>query len=237
MSDEEKKISLDELPDEGSDPAPKNPPGKKLKKEEPDPRLLALKEKSSPQKIEVMEQKWYFDERVRNYGWVGFVMILSILEFTPFWNEYLDQINLANRNFFDVGGDILRSFTIHLEFFIRHPLALTILTPLFFTFSHTSEFAFELTFDGVYTVRKYLPSDSKEIVSRVMVKWKEIEKIEKKKVGEKEILKLYSLEGHIADIIWYISTDKKKAIRLLLQGMIASKHPLRVFLENEKELK
>ena len=69
-----------------------------------------------------------------------------------------------------------------------------------------------------------------------MVKWKEIERIEKYKVGEKEILKLYSIEGHIADIIWYISTDKKKAVKLLLQGMIASEHPLRVFLENEKEL-
>ncbi|MFP5387581.1 MAG: hypothetical protein ACLGHN_16010, partial [Bacteriovoracia bacterium] len=102
--------------------------------------------------------------------------------------------------------------------------------------SKSSEFAFEINFDGLVTVKKFIPVGSKELVSRTVVKWKEIERIEKSKEGEKEILKLYSPEGHIADIIWYIRTDKKKVMKLLLQGMIASNHPLRVFLENEKEL-
>lgn len=232
-SDNEKKFSLDELPDEGSVPVPKPQPKKIRTKEELDPRLKSLKEVTNPQKVEVMLQRWYFDEPVRNYNWVFYVAILGILEFLPGYQMYMSELDLMNHNFFDVGGNMVRGFTIYLEGIIRHPAILIILTPLFFRFSRPSEYAFELSFDGINTVKKYLPVGSKELISRVLVKWKEIDRVEKKMFGEKEILRLFSIDGHIADIIWYIDTEKKRAIKLLLQGMVISKHPLRVFLEKE----
>lgn len=232
-SDNEKKFSLDELPDEGSVPVPK-PPQKKIRtKEELDPRLKSLKDVTTPQKVEVMLQRWYFDEPVRNYNWVFYVAFLGILEFLPGYQMYLNELDLMNHNFFNVGGNMVRGFTIYLEGIIRHPAILILLTPLFFRFSRPSEYAFELSFDGINTVKKYLPVGSKELISRVLVKWKEIDRVEKKTFGDKEILRLFSIDGHIADIIWYIDTDKKRAIKLLLQGMVISKHPLRVFLEKE----
>lgn len=236
-SDEEKKFSLDELPDEGSIPVPKPPVRKTRLKDEPDPRLKAVKNAAIPQKVEVMLQKWYFDEKIQNYNWVPYVTILGILEFTPVYQQYMAELDLMNRAFFDVGGDIIRDFTVIIEGIIRHPAILILLTPLFFKFSRPSEYAFEITFDGINTVRHFLPVGSKKIVSRVQVKWKEIEKIVKIRVDGKEILQLHSIDGHIADLIWYIGTDKKRAIKLLLQGMVNAKHPLRVFLENEKDLK
>ena len=234
-SNEEKKFSLDELPDEGSIPVPK-PPRRIRKKEEVDPRLKTLSEAAVPQKVEVMLQRWYFDERVRNYNWVFYVSVLLVLEFTPVYQQYMAELDLMNRSFFDVGGDIIRDYTIFLEGIIRHPSILIILTPLFFNFSKASEYAFEITFDGINTVKKVIPIGSKEMVSRVLVKWKEIDQIQKGKVDGKDVLRLHSLEGHIADLIWYIEIDKKRAIKRLLQGMVTSKHPLRVFLENEKDL-
>lgn len=236
-SDDEKKFSLDELPDEGSIQIPKPIARKPRTKNEADPRLNTLKEAAPSQKVEVMLQKWYFDERVRNYNWVVYVAILGILEFTPVYQQYMAELDLLNRSAFDVGGDILRDYTIYIEGIIRHPAVLIILTPLFFSFSKASEFAFEVTFDGIQTVRRFIPLGSKELVTRVLIKWKEIEKVVKTKKDGKEILQLHSLDGHIADLIWYIEIDKKRAIKLLLQGMVSSKHPLRIFLDNEKDLK
>lgn len=236
-SDDEKKFSLDELPDEGSIPVPKPPPKRFRKSAELDPRLKALSEAAMPQKVEVMLQRWYFDERIRNYNWVFYVSILLVLEFAPVYQQYLEELDLMNRSFFDVGGDIIRDYTIFLEGIIRHPAVLILLTPLFFNFSKSSDYAFEISFDGINTVRKYIPIGSKEMVSRVLVKWKEIEKIQKAWIDGREILRLHSLDGHIADIIWYIEIDKKRAIKQLLLGLVTSKHPMRVFLENEKDLK
>lgn len=236
-SNEEKKISLDELPDEGSVPVPKPPSKKNRTRPEQEPRLKALDKATTPQKVEVMLQRWYFDERVRNYNWVPFVAILTILEFAPIYQQYMSELDLMNRNFFDVGGDIIREYTVLIEGLIRHPAVLILLTPLFFNFSKPSDYAFEMSFDGINTVKKVLPVGSKELISRVLVKWREIEKIQKIEIDGKEILRLHSIDGHIADLIWYIETDKKKAIRLLLQGMVVSKHPFRIFLENEKDLK
>ncbi len=236
-SDEEKIFSLDELPDEGSVPVPK-PPSKRLRKNpELDPRLKTLSEAAVPQKVEVMLQRWYFDERIRNYNWVFYVAVLLILEFTPIYQQYMAELDLMNRSFFEVGGDIIRDFTVYIEGIIRNPAVLILLTPLFFNFSKPSDYAFEISFDGINTVKKYIPIGSKEMTVRVLVKWKEIDKIRKGKIDGKDILHLHSLEGHIADIIWYIENDKKRAIKHLLQGMVISKHPLRVFLENEKDLK
>jgi hypothetical protein len=68
------------------------------------------------------------------------------------------------------------------------------------------------------------------------MKWNEVNRIERGIIDGKEILCLYSVDGHIGDLIWYIDSSKKKAIKLLLKGLIVQKHPMRIFLENEKDI-
>lgn len=234
---EDKKFSLDELPDEGSKPDPQSVPRKLLKKEKAEPRIERLKSLDDKSKVERMIQRWSFDVREANHGWLCYVAVLAIVEFTPFYQTYLNEIDAMNKNFFDVGGDIVRNMTIVIEAFIRHPIILVLLTPIFFRFSHESEYKFHITFDGVDTVKRFLPVGSKELVTRTFLKWKEITRVDKGFVGEKEILRLYSSDGHIGDLIWYIDLDKKRAIRILLNGMILAKHPMREFLDKEKDLK
>lgn len=236
MSDD-KKFSLDELPDEGSKSEPRPVHRKLLKPEKPEPRIERLKSLDDKSKVEMMVQFWAFDKREANHGWICYVLILAIVEFTPFYQTYLKEIDAMNKNFFDVGGDMVRNFTGVIEAFIRHPIILVLLTPVFFNFSHASDYAFKITFDGIDTVKRFLPVGSKDLIMRSFVKWKEITKIEKGTVGDKEILRLHSTDGHIADLIWYIDVDKKRAIRILLNGMILPKHPMREFLDKEKELK
>lgn len=236
MSDD-KKFSLDELPDEGSKPEPQVVPRKLLKKDKPEPRIERLKTLDDRSKIEMMVQSWSFDKREPNHGWICFVVVLGIVEFTPFYQTYLSEIDAMNKNFFDVGGDMVRNMTSVLEAFIRHPIILVLLTPIFFKFSHASDYNFRISFDGIDTVKRLLPVGSTDLVTRTFIKWKEITKVEKGKIGDKEILRLHSTDGHIADLIWYIDLDKKRAIKLLLNGMILPKHPMREFLEKEKELK
>jgi hypothetical protein len=69
------------------------------------------------------------------------------------------------------------------------------------------------------------------------LKWDSIGSVTKIKIDGKEILRITSPDGHIADIIWYIENEKKRALKLLLSGMISPKNPLRIFLDSEKELK
>lgn len=238
MSEEEKKVKLDELPDEGSSVIFRPSPVKKsAKRAPPDPRITSLKDKKAPEKLQTMQQKWVFDEREKDFTWVVFVLILGVIQFSPFYQGYLSEVHLLNSSLFEGAGDQLRSeFLVYIEVFIRYPLVLVILTPFFFSFSQPSDYLFEITFDGIRTVKNFVPIGSKELVQKVSVKWNDIEKIEKVFIGKKEILRIHSLEGPVAELIWYIGIDKKRAIKLLLQGLIAQKHPLRMFLENEKDL-
>lgn len=236
MSDEEKKVKLDELPDEGSEPV-KPRPVRPKKKEIPEPRITKLKTLDDPLKVEMMKQSWHFDVRNKDYTWVGFIAILLILEFSPIYSQYLSELELMDKNSMGLAGSITRDFTFFLEGFLRHPSIFVIFTPLIFSFSKQSDFYFNVTFDGIHTVRKIIPSSSTEIASRVFIKWKEIERVEKTAVEKKAVLRLYAKDEAIGDLIWHLETDKKRAINLLLRGMINPTHPLRVFLENEKELK
>lgn len=236
MSDD-KKYSLNELPDEGSEPKDKVTSTQKVKKEALEPRIEMLKNLDTNSKVELMVQNWTFDDRIIDYSWMVLALFLGILEFTPFYDSYLQELDLMNTAFFDVGGDMIRDLTNIIEAFIRHPLTLMLFAPFFFKFSRPSEYAFTISFDGIKTVKHFLPIGSKDLVSPVLVKWKEIVKVDKGFLGKKQILRLYSLDGHIADLIWYIDTDKKRAIKLILNGLILAKHPLREFLETEKELK
>lgn len=236
MSDEEKKFKISELPDEGSSSSPKNPK-KTFVKKEAEPRLEKLQLLSEREKVAVMTQTWHFDRPEWKFTWVIYVLILVAAQVSTPYQAYLNEIELLNKLTMDLGGDVVRAFTTYLEFLVRNPLILALLTPLFFKFTSVSDYHFEITFDGIKTVKRIVPTGSKELVSRTFIKWSEISGVEKGMSGNREVLRLHSLDGKAAEIIWDIGLDKQKAIKLLLNGLINNKHPLRVFLDNEKDLK
>lgn len=236
MSDDEKKLKISELPDEGSSSSPKTPKQKVLRKDA-DPRVEKLQLLSEREKVSVMSQTWYFDKSEWSFGWVPYVLILVGLQVTTPYEAYLAELQLLDDNTMDLFGGVLREFTVYLEFLIRNPIILVVLTPLFFKFTRVSDYHFEVTFDGLKTARKVLEHGSKELVTRVFIKWKDITGVEKRKVNNREVLVILTPDGDSGTLIWDIDLDKKKAIKQLLNGLINNKHPLRVFLENEKELK
>jgi hypothetical protein len=236
MSSEEKKFKLDELPDEGGQPLKNSPPGKKQKKQEVEPRLEKLKTLGPSSKVEMMVQRWEFDEPIKSYLWLGYLFILCVLEFGPLPNVYMREVEAMGRMSGTMGTIWLENASL-IDTIVRHPIILVIFAPFFYRGPRKSEYAFTISFDGIDTVKKYLAPESKELVSRTFIKWKEVERVEKMNIGQKEILRLFAVDGHIGDIIWYIELTKKKALYLLLKGMIIPQHPIRVFLENEKELK
>lgn len=227
MSEEEKKIKLEELPDEGSEPVPLKTPRKKEKKK-PEPRVEKLKPLDRNAKVELLQSKWIFDNPVRSYYWLVYIFVLCVLEFSPLKYGLRKEIEF----FYFIGlGDSL-------GFLLQHPLVLIVLAPIFYRPPVSSEYHFVVTFDGLETIREFFPYGSKNITTRVRLKWDEIHRVEKIRIENKEILRLFSTDGsHIADLIWYINEAKKKAFYLLLRGMIVPAHPLRIFLDNEKDLK
>lgn len=235
MSDDEKRFKLDELPDAGSEPIQKKAP-KKITFKAEDPRVKNLRSLDDKGRVEAMTQSWTFDHPDWSIMWIPWAFAIAAAEFSGFFSNVQSDLNAVKGNPWLIGSD---SFMFFLEFgavFLKHPIILLVLFPIFFRFRKPSEYLFEIKFDGVHTVRKYVPRGSKELVSKVFVKWDNIHEVKKKKVDDKEVLSLYAPDGHIADIIWYIEHDKKRALKLLLSGMISPKHPLRVFLEKEKEL-
>ena len=235
MSEDEKKFKLDELPDEGSKSSLKIPK-KKIDKPGADPRLEKLKFLSERQKTQVMTQTWKFDKSVLKYGWTIYIVVLGYLQYIRPYEQYLREIKSMNDYTMELGGDTVQAFTVVLEFLIKNPILLSLLTPLFFKFTRASDYFFEITFDGVKTVKEVLPVGSKELVSRTFIKWKDITGVEKALVGNREVLRIFSPDGKAAEVIWDIDTNKKKAIKLILNGLINNQHPLRMFLENEKDL-
>ena len=233
---EDKKFKLDELPEKGGHLVSPTPP-RKHKKPAIDPRISELKTLDDNQKVEVMGMKWKFDEPVRSYSWLIVVAIFGIIEFTPFYQNYISEIASLNKSTMDLGGTLVRSYTVYFEFLIKHPGLLILLLPFFMKFSNESEYYFEITFDGINTVKEVLPKDTKLSVHRTFIKWKEISKIERSTIDGKDILKVYSRDGHIGDLIWYIDIVKKRVIKNLISKLVATNNPLCEFLEKEKELK
>lgn len=237
MSDDEKKFSLDELPDEGSQPV-KKAPHKKIIQKPADPRVTNLKNlKSDSSKVEMMVQTWSFDFPEFSFFWMPWAATICIAEWSGYFSTVEGDLQRAVENPFAIGADVVASFISFGTVILKHPIILLVLIPVFFRFRKQSEYYFEVTFDGVNTVKKYVPRGSKDQVHRTLVKWDSIKDVKKVSIDDKEILRLMSLDGHIADIIWYIDIEKKRALKLLLSGMISQKNPLRVFLDNEKELK
>lgn len=237
MSDDEKKFSLDELPDEGGQPVKKEAPKKTFQKPI-DPRVTNLKNlKTDTSKVEMMEQSWSFDVPEYSFFWVPWAVMIAIVEWSGYFSNVQDDLQTAVENPFALGADVISSFISVGTVLFKHPIILIFLLPIFFRFRKQSDYYFEVKFDGISTVKKYIPRGSKEHVHRTLVKWDSIKEVKKVSMDDKVFLRLMSLDGHIADIIWYIDIEKKRALKLLLSGMISQKNPLRVFLDNEKELK
>lgn len=236
MSDE-KKFKLDELPDEGSQPVKNSPPPKPEKKVV-DPRLTNLKNlKTDTARVEMMEQTWTFDLPEYSFAWIPWAITLGIAEWSGYFANVREDLERAAENPWAIGADVFASLISVGTLFLKHPIILLVLLPLFFRFRKPSEYFFEVKFDGVDTVKKYIPRGSKEILTRTFVKWDSFVQVRKVVIDGKEILRITSPDGHIADIIWYIENEKKRALKLLLSGMITPKNPLRVFLDGEKDLK
>ncbi len=233
---EEKKFSLDELPDEGGltvEPQIRIPI-KKNRKEE-DPRLEKLSKLDPVSKIEVMVQKWEFDRPVKNYNWLVFILMLIVLQVAPVYQTYVGELHQMSKTSATFGEIWIENAGL-IETLLKYPLILIILVPFIYRAPTPSAFIFRISFDGIDTVKKVLPTGSKELVRRTFMKWNEVNRIERGIIDGKEILCLYSVDGHIGDLIWYIDSSKKKAIKLLLKGLIVQKHPMRIFLENEKDI-
>jgi hypothetical protein len=223
VNEEEKKIKLEELPDEGSS-SHLRPTVKKKKNVSVEPRiknLLALKES---EKIEWMTKKWSFGEKMPNFGWVIILILLSFMQFSESYQRLIIDLGLGrNASFINVP--------------LANPLIFAILLPFLFPLFRSNVESFTVSFDGIRTVQNVLPLGQQGDVTFVLIKWDEMTRVEKSFVGEKEILKIFSKDGHIGDIIWYIEIHKKRALLNLLRSLIRETHPLLVFLENEKELK
>ena len=223
MNEEEKKIKIEELPDEGGPSLPQ-PILKRKKPQSVEPRINNLKGLNESAKMEEMSKKWYFDKKRSNLGMaIGFV-VLGLLDFLSPYQNYISPIQM---------GMISSTF----ETLVRHPLLFSLTFPYFFLSSRKKKEGFTVTFDGIQTVKKKLPPSSKEDLVHVFIKWDEMTRLEKDYVEDKEILKIFSIDGHIGDIIWYIEIHKKRAVLRLLNTMLIKTHPMLVFLENEKELK
>lgn len=233
MSDDsEKKISLDELPDEGSSsflatPA-KTPPRKK--KAPADPRITKLRSlETDASKVALMEQYWHFDKKDWLWGWVIYIILLLTVERLDYYQQLMADVAKLDEVTMGFGSAFTDTLIFFFEATIKHPSVFIILTPIFFKFKTKSENFFDITFDGISTVKKVITKDSKELTMRVFIKWHDIAKVEKTKAAERDILRLYSPEGRIGEIIWDIEESKKHAVKQLLSGLVSPKHPLREF--------
>lgn len=237
MSSEDKKFSLDELPDEGSEPKPKAAPKKSPNIPE-DARVVNLKKLvTDKERLEMMDQSWVFDSPEYSFAWIPWATVLIVAEYSGYFVNVREDLRRAAENPFAIGADTFEALISVGTLFLKHPIILLVLTPLFFRFKKRSDYYFEVKFDGISTLRKYIPLGSKEIQGRTFIKWDAIGQVTKVTIDGKEILRLSSADGHIGDLIWYMEIEKKRALKLLLSGMISPKNPLRAFLSNEKELK
>jgi hypothetical protein len=232
---EEKKVSLDDLPDEEA-PAARSRAKASLKAPLSEPRIEQLKNADDRTKIQVLEKSWTFDQHVSNFGWLVYAGVMLTLEFLPAYQMYLDEIELMNAALFDIGGDLIRDYTKFFETIIRHPGVFILLTPLIFSLTSSSPSKFEISFDGIQTVKNFEGRSPHKEMTSLLIKWNDITRVEKTFRSGDEVLRLYSGQYHLGDIIWYISNEKKLAIKLLLQTLVNANHPLLVFLQSEKDL-
>jgi hypothetical protein len=226
--DSEKKFKLDELPDEGSKPQSKPRPKPAA------PRPNPLKGLDAGSKSRLMEQKWVFDRVEWLYGWVGYVSVVLALQFLNLRRlmeeEYADRSARVQKD--DLFGQMLDVRFEGLEFLAGNVWVLVLLTPAFFRFTRTSESYFQANYEGLSTL-KSIALKPREMPIRVFIKWPEIIKVERGTSNRRPVLVLHSPEGRAGELIWDLPMQKKKALRLLLNGLLPDTHPLRAFIEKD----
>lgn len=229
MDKDEKKFTLDELPDQGSEPEIKPTPAPKFEK--PEPRIQKIKKLSDAERVEELGRRWYFDTPKRKWGWLVFLVILvaleqsQILENNSAGRRAMAEASFGASEIMFVGVDIF-------DFLLRHPLVFAILIPFMFKFTIPSEYSFEVTFSGLDTVRE-VRVGSLLAPTRVRVPWDEIKNVTKGKVASRDILIIHNATGPVAQMIWDIDDTKKKVINQIMKGLVSAKNPFRVFIEKE----
>lgn len=228
MDSDEKKFSLDELPDLGSSlhtpeqPAPPKNPPKVVKSA--DPRRAVLDKVKPEAQIQILQQSWRFDKKEFLFGWIiyaAFFIMLQVLAKSPeFVDEWLrfDEFSLGTVSF--------------MSSIIMNPIIFIILTPFLFKFQTPSATFFDVTFDGISTVAKIYPAKG-EFPTRILLKWAEIANVQKTKARERDILLLTTKDAKAVQVIWDIDADKKRGLHQLTKSLIPATHPLRIFLEKD----
>ena len=234
MSNDEKKFSLDDLPDEGSSSSSEKPsasPSRPKVSQKPEPRVERLKRFDDVGKTEKMVQKWLFDVPERSWGWLIAVGVLLVMEKLQIYKHFLEEsksLSEATMGFSEVVTDMMAL----VDYALIHPFSLAILIPFIFKFSHRSEYYFEVTFDGLQTVQKITLAKG-EMPGRVRIKWGEIEQVKKVLVNKREVLEIYSPTAKMGELIWHLESHQKVAVKQLVKGLLSPKNPFRIFIEKE----
>ncbi len=228
--DAEKKVKLDELPNEGSslNPLRPTPQHKQIVHKEVEPRVEKLKKLDDKTKIEKMGATWDFDRPEMLFGWAIYSLICLAAEYSGFYAAFIKEKATYAGQWMGLEEVFSNLLTMYLDKFIEHPIVFILLTPFIFKFRKTSPYQFTLGFDGISTVNR-LGSDS----HRRFIKWNEIDTVGLGIEEKRDVIYLNSLEGRMGLLIWDITDDKKKAIHLLVKGLLAPKHAFRLYLEKE----
>ena len=225
MASDEKKFSLDELPDEGSSSVSEKPTAVKVKKAEVDPRKEAIaKSTDNKDKVKILQQSWRFDVPEYLSGWIVYVLCLCAAQAWISGTDFLSRWSVLN-NFVDGGLSLLGGF-------ISHPIVFILATPFLFRFKTESELYFEINFDGINTLKKIHPGTG-EFLTRNLIKWPEITNVQKTKSGSRDILQFHAKDGPVGQMIWDIDIDKKRGVKHLLNSLVVPSHPMRKFLEKD----
>lgn len=224
----EKKIKLAELPNEGSELEVKVKP---LIRPKLEPRVENLRKLDAAGKLENISLRWHFDIPQRHWGWLWTILILFVLQKSGILANLLNKnIESNDETLAYLGQSLLRSFDI--DYLITHPMAFSLLVPVFYKFKSSSLFYFEITFDGIESVRK-IDFDKNEGCQRVKMKWPDIIQVQKGMTNGREVLVVSNQSHETVELIWDIDDVKKKVIKRVLRGLLSPKHPFRTFIEKE----
>jgi hypothetical protein len=228
MMDKEKKIKLEELPDLGSEPEVKLPPTAKKKK--PEPRIAKLKNMNDSEKSDALSLRWHFDRPDKRWGWLITLLILLFLQKNGHMMHYQQKRAEAAKQTYGMSEVIVGA--LDFSSLMRYPLILAIFIPVFFKTKIKSDTYFDLTFQGIETVKKVTPA-SQESHLRVLIKWEDIIHVEKTRLNNRDVLILSDVSGPVAEMIWDIDKIKKKVIKQVLAGLVSNKNAFRIFIEKD----
>lgn len=229
--DQDKKVKLDELPEEGSSSF-QGPTDLRSISKELEPRIQKLKKLDTAAQVNLMDQKWRFDKEVWTFGWLAYILILFAINQSGYHKGYFDERGVLRLQEFGLGGQFMQSIYGMFDFIVKYPIFLAVLAPLFFRLRKGSEFFMDISFEGLSTVKRVNLKEN-DMPLRVFFKWSEVHRVEKVKSGRRVVLKLYSQEDKLGEMIWDFDQSKKRALKILLNGHIHQDHPIRIFLEKD----